>query len=152
ILGGKRCTWHHNLYAHCRTRNPRFAGMVRCDFRNNVLYDWGDTTAYGECTMLNYVGNYLRPGPSSRPSTRDFWYYMVLLPGSTSLSGNVVEGHPELQDDNWLGVQGGRAGASPRPFPAPAVTTRCAEIALEEVLQEVGATRPRRDAADARVV
>src|SRR5262249_25552847 len=48
ILGGFRSSWHHNLYAHCRSRNPRFAGLIRCDFRNNVVYDWGDMTAYGE--------------------------------------------------------------------------------------------------------
>lgn len=152
ILGGQRCTWHHNLYAHCRSRNPRFAGMVRCDFRNNVIYNWGDTTGYGECTMLNYMGNYLRPGPSSRPATRDFWYHMVLLPGSTYLSGNIMDGRPDVEKDNWLGVKHGREGAAPRPFIAPAVNTRCGEIALDQVLQDTGATLPKRDGSDARVI
>jgi hypothetical protein len=41
-------------------------GAVDADFRNNVVYDWGRAAAYGEFGRLNYVGNYLKPGPSTK--------------------------------------------------------------------------------------
>ena len=40
-------TWHHNLFAHHVNPNVRFQGMVDADFRNNVIYDWGEGSAYG---------------------------------------------------------------------------------------------------------
>ena len=39
-----------------------------------------------------------------------------------------------------------------RPFPAPQVRTTTAAKALDEVLAGAGATRPRRDAVDQRIV
>jgi hypothetical protein len=41
-------TWHHNLFAHHVNPNVRFQGMVDAYFRNNVIYDWGEGSAYGE--------------------------------------------------------------------------------------------------------
>jgi len=66
-------TFHHNLYAHHRSRSPRPGapagtdGMI-LDFRNNVIYDWGDKAGYSAETpvRMNYVGNYLKPGPSTK--------------------------------------------------------------------------------------
>ncbi len=66
IAGGDRVTWHHNLFAHNQSRNVRFGGLVDADFRNNIIYDWGDEAAYGEFDKVNYVGNYLKAGPSTR--------------------------------------------------------------------------------------
>jgi hypothetical protein len=39
-----------------------------------------------------------------------------------------------------------------RAFPAPPVPTTSAAAALRDVLADAGATRPRRDAVDARLV
>jgi len=39
-----------------------------------------------------------------------------------------------------------------RPFPAPPVPTTAAAVALKEVLADAGATKPRRDAVDTRLV
>jgi len=66
ILGGNRSTWHHNLFAHMFSRVPRWGNItVQCDFRNNVIYDWGHTCGYGDLRTLNYVNNYARKGPST---------------------------------------------------------------------------------------
>ena len=72
ILGQGRLTFHHNLIAHNQSRNPRFGTLVEGDFRNNVIYDWGDTASCGEFERVNYVGNVLKPGPSKRRSMRLF--------------------------------------------------------------------------------
>jgi pectate lyase len=50
IWGGKHLSAHHNLFAHCNSRNPRFDGIrnipeENVDFRNNVIYNWGGNNA-----------------------------------------------------------------------------------------------------------
>ena len=68
-----RLSWHHNLYAHNQSRNPRpgsyDGSTISFDFRNNVLYNWGYFCGYSagspEATDMNYVGNYLIKGPGS---------------------------------------------------------------------------------------
>ena len=78
IWGGRNVTFHHNLFAHNSSRNPRFdhpeiywgndillrRGSV--DFVNNVVYNWAMKAVYGgEEGWFNVVGNYFRPGPAT---------------------------------------------------------------------------------------
>ncbi|MFM2294172.1 MAG: hypothetical protein RLZZ350_585, partial [Verrucomicrobiota bacterium] len=42
----KMVTFHHNLYAHNVSRNPRPGSSVKLDFVNNVVYDWGGFCGY----------------------------------------------------------------------------------------------------------
>jgi pectate lyase len=153
ILGGDRSTWHHNLYAHCRTRNPRFAGACRCDFRNNVVYDWGDACSYGDFRLLNYVNNVVKPGPSTTQRPRRFFpNNAVALPGSLFLRGNVLDGSPEIDRDNRLGTGFETEVFAEAPHAAPAVESQAAEAAYELVLKNVGAMVPKRDTTDTRIV
>jgi hypothetical protein len=157
LAGGNRISWHHNLLAHNYSRNVRFQGNLDADFRNNVVYDWGETAAYGEFDRLNYVANYLKPGPSTTQFPRAFHRGdAVVLPGSIFLDGNVMEGDARVNEDNWRGMlfyypdrDTLRATA---PFPAPAAVTDTAEVAYERVLKDAGDTLPVRDAVDLRVV
>ena len=153
ILSGDRCTWHHNLFAHAGSRNPNFAGQPRCDFRNNVIYNWGHTSGQGNFTQLNYVGNFLRPGPSTVQKPLKFVASeSVALEDSLYLAGNVMDGSDELTRDNWLGAAFDHACRSDAPFSMVPIAGEPAETALGRVLQKAGATLPKRDAADARVV
>ncbi|PYV37838.1 MAG: hypothetical protein DMG09_13685 [Acidobacteria bacterium] len=61
-------------------------------------------------------------------------------------------GMADVGRDNWKGVLAERSLQSPAPFPAPPVHTQSAEEALELVLKEAGATLPRRDSVDARII
>lgn len=156
---------HHNLWAHNAARNPRLGDdygrppWPLFDLRNNVIYDYGALASgmTGDRLQANYVANYVRPGPSS--DTRRG----VVVPTETAdlgyhVAGNVVEGRPRVSADNRLlfdrvELNGRRlVTLFERPFEAPAVPTTDAAQALREVLAAVGATRPRRDAVDARVV
>jgi pectate lyase len=153
ILCGDRCTWHHNLFAHSGSRNPLFTGQTRCDFRNNVLYDWGHTSGQGNFSQLNYIGNYLRPGPSTVQHPLHFIAGDgVAMLASLHAAGNIMDGSPELSRDNWLGVFIDRASSSDKPLPMLPLPTESAEDALRSVLQKVGAVLPKRDAADSRIV
>jgi len=151
-LAGDRSTWHHNLFAHMEARVPRWGDItVQCDFRNNVLYDWGGYCGGGDLRTLNYVNNYLRAGPSS--IQRHFIFDpKVALPASIYVDGNFMAGRPEVGRDNWKGVLAERSLQSSKPFPAPPVQTQSAAEAFDLVLRSAGATRPKRDSVDARIV
>jgi len=154
IIAGDRSTWHHNLFAHMLSRVPRWGDItVECDFRNNVIYDWGHTCGYGDMRTLNYVNNYLRAGPST--TQRPPYFIIdpkVALPASLYLDGNVMIGRSDVSGDNWKGVKGNRTSQAPLPFSAPPVQTQSAQEAFELVLQNAGASLPKRDAVDARAV
>jgi hypothetical protein len=161
IAGGNRVTWHHNLFAHNQSRNVRFGGLVDADFRNNVIYDWGQRAGYGEFDRVNYVGNYLKAGPSTKQRPYLFFHIgdAALTPGSLFVTNNIIEGEPKaagVNQDNWRGMgyyyYDRKVVAAPTPFPAPPVTTDPPQAAYERVLNGAGATLPKRDAVDERIV
>jgi hypothetical protein len=160
LAGGNRVTWHHNLIAHNLSRNVRFQGPVDADFRNNLIYDWGETAGYGEFDRVNYIGNFLKAGPST---TQKPWLLFhngdaVVMPGSLFVTNNILEGEhavPGVNQDNWRGMgyyYERSTIAAPEPFPAPPITTESPQSAYEHVLRDSGATFPRRDAVDERIV
>ena len=71
IWGGRHLTAHHNLFAHCASRTPRFDGIRNIpeefvDFRNNVIYNWQQNNVYGgEGGRYNIVNNYYKYGPAT---------------------------------------------------------------------------------------
>ncbi|MBP9902091.1 MAG: SUMF1/EgtB/PvdO family nonheme iron enzyme [Verrucomicrobia bacterium] len=158
---------HHSVYAHNNARNPRPGGYedtpgLWLDFRNNVVYDWGATSGYSglERTRLNYVGNYFKPGPSTSDAVREFGFSAQTFQTKMYLTNNIFYNRPEKTANNWLMIRkwGKWEGEIkdtnlvPQPFPAALVTTDAAEVAFEKILVGGGATLPRRDAADARLM
>jgi len=80
IWGSRNGSFHHNLIADAKGRNPRFAGsstyppgtpgQENADFRNNVIYNWGSySTNGGEGGNYNLVNNYYKYGPSTATGT-----------------------------------------------------------------------------------
>jgi pectate lyase len=154
IAAGNRSTWHHNLFAHMLSRIPRWGDItVQSDFRNNVIYDWGYYSGYGDLRSLNYVNNYLRKGASTTQKPPLFIFDpKVILPASIYVNGNIMDGVANVSSDNWKGVSADRSLESHEPFAVPPVQTQSAADALELVLNHAGATLPRRDSVDARAV
>jgi hypothetical protein len=157
-------TFHHNLYAHNRNRNPRAGGYHGqpgpiLDFRNNVIYNWRDNPGYSgsEPLRTNWVNNFIAPGPDTNNRERIFQI------GDASLnrmyaSGNHLEGHPEGTAENWRVIRL-HSGAEREsishvglPFSAPTVSGGSAEQTYERVLENVGATLPVRDPVDTRII
>jgi len=157
-------SWHHNLWAHNKARNPRLGDNYdkppypTFDVRNNVIYDYGDIASGLTQGVLkvNYVANYIRPGPSSKAGTP------IHIGGPSDLRffirENVFEGNEGLTADNALFfdpvmIEGKRQVQTvAEPFHMLAVTTVSAHKAYEAVLQMAGASLPRRDSVDARIV
>jgi hypothetical protein len=158
-------TLHHNLWAHNDSRNPRLgdnygnAPFPTFDVRNNVIYDYGAIASgmTGDHLSANYVANYIRPGPSSN-RTRGPIALTDTAAVSYFVRDNVVEGRDDLTKDNArLFDRRELDGRSlftllPQAFAAPPVRTTSAVEALRDVLAGAGATLPRRDAVDLRLV
>ncbi|HMM01400.1 MULTISPECIES: polysaccharide lyase [unclassified Dysgonomonas] len=174
-LGGENCTFMRNLWANNAGRNPSVGWNGVFNFVNNVIYNWvhrsmdgGDYTA-----LFNVINNYYKPGPLTpknspvghrilKPeSGRSKLGYYVF--GRVYANGNIVEGYPEITKDNWAGgiqvqEQGNTDGYTAnmkwdKPFPIenpfPIMT---AQEAYNFVLENVGATFPKRDIVDQRVL
>ena len=154
-------SFHHNLYAHNRTRCPRPGTYgnedpgIRFDFRNNVIYDWIDSGGYtaADPVTMNYIGNYGKPGPSTVKNH----VYSLGIGGSDRArvypAGNVVEGVNNPTGDPWLVIKGVRElNKMEKPIASGSVTTHTAEEAYRLVLAQAGAVLPHRDAVDRRVV
>jgi len=154
---------HHNLLVHNSFRNPLIIDGGTHDVVNNVIYNWGDIP--GEIvdtdsnSFLNFVGNYYLSGPSSKlPSDA------IIINGRAGTPQIYVEGNISSRRltediDEWAVVaQGWNGETAPQTcralarFPTPPVTTWSPREAFELVLSGAGATKPRRDMVDQRVV
>lgn len=177
IWGSNRSTYHHNLMAHHSSRNPRFAsGCGYNDFRNNVIYNWGYNSVYGgekehtgderfNFTVVNMVANYFKPGPSTRPGEVT---YRIVNPSSSGsnegfgkwyVEDNFVYNKPVVTANNWDGGVQPEGGSShitrlklDKPFDAVPINQQTAEEAYLAVLERVGASLPKRDTVDARII
>jgi pectate lyase len=146
-------TYHHNLYAHNRSRNPR-PGSGTVDFRNNVIYDWNGMAGYAEDNKhrVNYVANYLKPGPST-VSSRNIAFHTGMTNTFYFVQGNVFDGLvKEGQEDDVIFKVRNGGNLVDQPVDAPLVKTDTATVAYARVLQEAGAILPKRDSVDARIV
>ena len=158
IWGGTNASLHHNLFAHHSSRNPRFAGDDQnIDYRNNVIYNWGFNSAYGgERATVNMIANYYKYGPGTQETKRNRIVQPSNENGRWYVADNYVTGFPDVTAENWNGGVQGEHALKPiratKPFPFAPVTTQSAEEAYRLVLANVGATLPKRDAHDARII
>ena len=148
ILGGDRSTWHHNLFAHMFSRVPRWGDItVQCDFRNNVIYDWGHTCGYGDLRTLNYVNNYVRKGPST--TQRPPYFIIdpkVVLPASIFINGNLMAGNGRCLPGQLERGAGRAMAAKPHAVPRAAGADAVGRRGLR-----AGAQEGRGDFAQARL-
>ncbi len=177
--GGHGCSFHHNLFACNTGRNPSIGFGGTFDFRNNVLFNWRHRTIDGGdgSSRVNVVANYFKPGPATTSAALRHRICRVQARskrdqypgfGQWYVADNFVAGNPKVTADNWAGgVQYAPQGKNKdeiipmgtekdvrahKPFPAVAIVQHSAEQAYERVLAQAGATRPRRDAVDLRVI
>ncbi|MFT3870874.1 MAG: hypothetical protein QM715_20670 [Nibricoccus sp.] len=172
-IGGMNSTFHHNLWACNTGRNPSVGMYGDFTFANNVLFNYRHRTIDGgdHRSFYNIINNYFKPGPGTPDEAVA---HRLLKPesersktavdhfGKAYVNGNIVEGNEQVTKDNWNGgVQPGShapvAQVLPKirvnePFKHAPITIEPARDAYEHVLANVGATLPKRDAVDQRVV
>ncbi|WP_307847627.1 Ig-like domain-containing protein [Metabacillus bambusae] len=167
IWGGENATFANNLIASHTSRLPALGNsgnklhpISSTDMVNNVIYNWGFNSTYGGNDQENNViNNYYKPGPA----THEKVLKRVVSPGQNGRSswfyvnGNYMYGNKAVTEDNTLGIEEIKDGTvfSDTPFDVlghDTLNIKPAEKAYEEVLKKSGATYPRRDAIDARIV
>ncbi|WP_287117800.1 pectate lyase [Duncaniella sp.] len=136
IWGGKNASFHHNFVAHIQNRAPRFNGAryawdgydktvysstvdaERVDFRNCLVYNWGNGNGcYGGPGggYVNMVNNYYKAGPGTKNKTRVTQVSVASdgnaegssLKGYASryyINGNYVTAASNPEDYDWSGV------------------------------------------------
>jgi len=167
-----KVSYHHNLYAHNESRNPRPGTYnnrkLEFEFVNNVVYNWGHRAGYSggsegttpEPVDMNFIGNAAIAGQS----TRDNLTSAFITDDNASLrayqSGNLIDSVPDSVidgDDTGWGMFEVEAGSltqmgSPFAFTGGVrVTPHSAEVALDSVLDYGGSFWWNRDFHDNRV-
>jgi hypothetical protein len=174
-IGGLNSAFVRNLWANNISRNPSVGMYGDFNFANNVVFNWWNRSADGgdNRSEYNFVNNYYKPGPITpldqpisfrilkAEASRDKQLGQVF--GKAYVAGNVIEGNEKVTKDNWAGGVQLESVPEPekvlaairtdKPFAMPNVATvLSAPDAYQYVLANVGATLPRRDDVDARIV
>jgi hypothetical protein len=172
-LGGENCAFVRNLWANNAGRNPSVGWNGIFNFVNNVVFNWVHRSVDGGDyrAQFNIINNYFQPGPATPKNNVG---HRILKPesgrsklkrhyyGRAYVNGNVMEGYPAITKDNWNGgvqvEEEANAGEYTdeikwsKPLPMPEITIIPADDAKKYVLANAGATLPKRDAVDARIV
>src|SRR5207249_6307877 len=142
---------------------------------NNVIFNWWNRSADGgdNNSKFQFINNYYKPGPIT-PLDQPIGH-RILKPesgrdkehkeqfGKAYVAGNIVEGNEKVTKDNWDGGVQPAVTKEPldkalaqirvdQPFDHASITILPADKAYEYVLANVGATLPKRDAVDLRVI
>jgi len=161
--GANRVTLHHNLLMHGDMRNPLFPcegdTPILVDFVNNVVYNFGCAAGHSHKKTnhqvdMNFVGNWYIMGPNSERIASLVHYVDTRV----YAKGNIGPLRTSPDMDEYAGIQWrgprkrGGLRAEHRFDVAPPVTTHSYRKACDLILQEAGATLPKRDAVDRRLV
>lgn len=172
-FGGLNSTMTRNLFANNVARNPSVGMWGDFTFVNNVLFNWWNRTLDGGDyrSMWNIINNYYKPGPITPVDSPV--RYRIAKPekgsndagiyGRIYAHGNFIDDNPEVSEDNWAGgIQLGLSQEEEQkhfrfirtmtPFPMAHLRILPAREAFDWVLANAGATIPRRDAVDQRIV
>lgn len=170
IWGGQHLSAHHNLFAHCLSRTPRFNGArlgakkELVDFRNNLIYNWGHNNVYGgEEGNYNVVNNYYKAGPGTSTSVQ----FRIVNPTKTAtqglgkfyVNGNIIEGSEEVSNNNRIGIHMSKeiveeeknSAIMSTPFSVVNINSQTAAAAFKAITQQVGASY-KRDTLDQRII
>lgn len=175
-LGGENCTFMRNLWANNAGRNPSIGWNGVFNFANNVIYNWVHRSVDGGDfkAIYNIVNNYYKPGPLTpkgdvghriiKPEARKKNRHGEYEFGRVYAGGNIVEGNDKVTKNNWGGgVQPADLDVldetskaymkldKPYPMDNP-FHIMTAKEAYDFVLDNAGATFPKRDIVDQRVI
>ncbi len=155
-----------------------FLNNVLFNWRHRTL-DGGDQGSRVNCINNYYKPGPTTQDTAVRhrlglPQASTFKPDPTLRYGKWYVAGNVVEGDPAVTANNWAGgvqFKDGPGSEAPdpvsdttqlqalvkrvrvdQPFPMASVRIQTAQTAYEAVLENAGATLPRRDAVDQRII
>ena len=170
----KRVSYHHNLLAHNVARNPQFSNNEGPNHViNNVIYNWkyfgGQFSKAGkQVPKVNFIGNYYKPGPDTRKDRYEVSISKFPEEPLFYVHDNIGHHRPNDFGDQWDLVGDSNSGLEKKWMRIPAskkiqrqqawpaspipITIHPVKKGYELVLARAGATSPKRDAVDLRVV
>ena len=176
-IGGHNSTFARNLFASNISRNCSIGMDEDFNFINNVTYNWWNRSVDGgdHTSRLNIINNNFKPGPITDTNAPDaeIRHRIVKMEagrdknhkaqfGRAYVNGNKMWGNDKVTADNWAGgvqLPDGLKVADriedikvDMPFPMAEVSIMDTDKAYDYVINNSGATRPRRDAVDTRVM
>lgn len=173
-IGGLNSTFMRNLWASNVARNPSVGMYGDFGFVNNVVFNWWNRSADGgdNASFFSFINNYYKPGPIT--PVNEPIAYRILKPeagrekqfahlfGRAYVTGNIVEGNERVTKNNW---DGGVQPAdqtnnqklldsikSDQSFLTAKLSLLSAKKAYDYVLENAGASLPKRDAVDLRII
>ena len=127
IWGGVNVSFHHNIIATHKSRNPKIGTSETVamtsgytdketviDMWNNVIYNWGDKAGYGaeNGANVNLVNNYYKAGPATPTGKRARIF--ELSPGNkyqAKWSGDIYASGNYIDDDSTNAADSANAAA-----------------------------------------
>jgi pectate lyase len=168
--GIKNVALHHNLLAHNNRRNPELKGGTSTTIINNLLYNWGkhaillaDIDNDSGPLYANIIGNRAIAGPDTDESS-SYSQHLVYLHRDTTkgskfyVHDNLGPSRTSRRQPDWDSVfyYEGDPGLYRSEMPIPELETDITIHPVSEVkrlvLRYAGATAPRRDAVDKRII
>ncbi|MFK7860444.1 MAG: hypothetical protein AB8B64_16615, partial [Granulosicoccus sp.] len=166
--GAHSISIHNNLFAHSYQRNPlvKTSGIV--DITNNLIYHWisrgGQQHATYRGQKANWVKNHYVAKQSEPNGTAVGWGDILLVasnhPIESYFQGNIGYNRPsddlpewQIANTNWGEPYNPALGYhSDTRFPAPPISEVNAVDLEQTLVPHVGATAPKRDSVDLRVM
>lgn len=153
--------YHHNLFVHNRSRNPRLGSEVGTgaitSFTNNVVYNWYGRSGYSfeRPSRTNYLANYYIAGIDTRSTDVVFYSpdaQTILYHDDTNRVDMNKNGAVDGVVFGFSGPQfSGTYQEALAPFDVPSGHVQSAADAVNQVLDYVGAAWWDRDPVDARL-
>ena len=161
-----RISYHHNLFAHNKSRLPRLGSEkgtgVILNFSNNIIYDWSGRAGYSANDMnsrkplpnrTNFIGNYYIMGPSNQP--KDVAFDGANRETQIYSRNNFLDSNRNGKFDGidigWDFFKGTYTRAA-KPFDVDSGPIQSPDEALASVLERAGAFWWDRDEIDRRVI
>ncbi len=168
--GGAPLSYHHNLFVHNNSRNPRVgnensSGAI-LNFSNNVIYNWSGRAAYsieGKPSRTNFLSNYYIAGNSTASSD-----YVFYSPDTLTVIYHDDKNYVDMNKDGDIDgslflfqsphfqgtatLMSPSRSRSPKPFEVASGHIQSAGDAVDQVLDCVGAFWWDRDPIDLRLI
>lgn len=174
-IGGHNSTFARNVFASNISRNCSIGMNGGFNFINNTTFNWWNRSVDGgdHTSRINMIANNFKPGPITPVGKPISWRILKVENGRDKanrdtfgrayVAGNRTFANDEVTANNWAGgvmagdqfVTEGELLAKVRveqPFEMAPVTILSAEEAFDFVLDYGGASFPKRDAVDARIL
>ena len=162
LINSGTYSYHHNLYAHSKSRNPQpqnaNGAPLELDFVNNVIYNPQDRYGSGSGSYdLNYVGNVGVNGPQNNDTT-DWLLRTNNANARVYVQGNAIDMDrndglydPVPMEGEAFFRPGDAHTLMPTRFNYPEVAASSAQQAYIEVLSRAGAVNYR-DPVDRQLI